>query len=69
MLKFGVNRTKGEGVTGGGQFLENLRKSNQAKTDGTIRLIFRYLTAKVITNIVLKFGDNRAKEKGVTEGK
>ena len=48
--------------------MENLRKSNYAKTEGPIEMIFRCFTAVVITNIVLKFGYNRAKEKGVTGG-
>ena len=52
----------------GGEFTENSRKSNYAKTEGSIKMIFRCFTAKVIANIVLKFGDNRAKEKGVTWG-
>ena len=28
-------------------------------------MIFKSFTAKIMANIVLKFGDNRAKEKGV----
>ena len=65
VLKFGDNQPKGREVTGG-NFVENLRKSNYAKTKVPIKMIFRCFTAKVITNIVLKFGDNRANEKGVT---
>ena len=48
--------------------MENLRKSNYARTKGPIEMIFRRVTAKVIANIVLKFGDNRLKGRGVTGG-
>ena len=38
VLKFGDNRAKVRGVTGGGKFLEKLRKSNHAKTDFFLKL-------------------------------
>ena len=57
-----------KGVKEGGEFVENLRKSNYAKTEGPIEMIFRCFTAKVIANIVYKFGDNRLKGRGVTGG-
>ena len=69
VLKFGDNRTKGRRLRRGGEFVENLGKSDYAKTESPIKMIFRCFTAKVIANIVLKCGDNRAKEKGVTGGK
>ena len=68
MLKFGDNRAKGRGVTEGGEFLENLRKSNYAKTESPIEMIFKSFTANVIAYIVYKFGDNRLKGRGVTGG-
>ena len=68
VLNFGDNRAKGRGVTEGGEFVENLRKSNYAKTESPIEMIFRCFTANVIANIVYKFGDNRLKGRGVTGG-
>ena len=44
-----------------------MRKSNYAKTEGPIKMIFRRLTAIVIANIVLKFGDNQPKGRGSRE--
>ena len=46
----------------------NLGKSNYAKTEGLMKVIFRRYTAVVITNIVLQFGDNRLKGREVTRG-
>ena len=68
VLKFGDNRTKGREIKGGGKFVENLRKSNYAKTKVPVKMISKCFTAKVIANIVLKFGDNRLKGRGVTGG-
>ena len=68
MLKFGDNRAKEKGVTGESEIVENLRKSNYAETEIPIKIISRCFTAKVITNIVLKFGDNRLKGRGATGG-
>ena len=66
--KFGDNRIKERGIREGGEFVENLRKSNYAKTESPIKMIFRCFIAKVIANIALKFGDNWLKGRGVTEG-
>ena len=48
--------------------MENLRKSNYAETESPIKMISRCFTAKFITNIVLKSGDNWLKGRGVTGG-
>ena len=66
VLKFGDDRTKGREIKGGGKFVENLRKSNYVKTKVSVKMISKCFTAKVIANIVLKFGNNRATRKGVT---
>ena len=58
--------SKKGGYGGGGEFVENLIKSNYAKTEGLIKIIFSCYTAVVITNNVLKFGDNRLKGREVT---
>ena len=53
----------------GGQFGENfLKKSNYAKTESLIKMIFRCFTAKVIPNIALKFDDNWPKGMGLMGG-
>ena len=46
--------------------MKNLRKFNYAKSKVPIKMIFRCFTAKVIANIVSKFGDNRLKGRRVT---
>ena len=74
VLKFGGNLAKVRGVTGGGKFLEKLRKSNHAKTDGMncaktaqrIKMIFGGWAATVNASVVSKYGDNRPKGRGVS---
>ena len=68
VFKFGDNHTKGREIKRGGKFVENLRKSNYAKTESPIEMIFRCFTANVIAYIVYKFCDNRLKGRGVTGG-
>ena len=68
MSKFSDNQAKGRRVMEGSEFVKNLRKSNYAKTEGPIEMIFRCFTAKFITNFVLKFGDNRFKGREATRG-
>ena len=41
------------------------KKSNYAKTEGSIKIISKGFAAKATTN-VLKFGDSRPKGRGVT---
>ena len=53
VLKFGDDRTKGRKVTGGGKFVENLKKFDYAKTEGPINMNSRCFTGKVTTNIML----------------
>ena len=46
--------------------MENLRKSNYAKTESPIKMISGSFAAKAILNIVLEFGDNQPKGRAVT---
>ena len=68
VLKFGDNRLNKRGVTGGVNLGRFEKKCNYAKTGEPIKMISRVFAANDITNIVLKFGDNRAKQRGVMEG-